>query len=394
MLFNSLEFPVFLLLVLTIHWSLKNLRHRNLFLLIASYFFYGWWSKIFLSLIIISSAVDYWCGLKLEICKLPRNRKLILAVSLVINLGILGTFKYLNFFVDNFEAFLTTVGFRPDWPTLNIILPVGISFYTFQTLSYTIDVYRRKIPACKSVVDFFLFVAFFPQLVAGPIERAVNLLPQIQNRRSFDENLAKIGLRHILWGFVLKSVLADNLAPIVDAAYGNIAQESALDLLLAAYFFAFQIYGDFAGYSHIAIGSAALLGIRLTQNFNSPYLALSVKEFWTRWHISLSSWFREYVYIFTLGGNRVSKYRHTLNILLTFLVSGFWHGANWTFIIWGLLHGIFYFLKKPFQKDHALACLGNFLVTFHLVCFGWIFFGPLPCNRQAKLSPGFSDSKT
>lgn len=374
MLFNSLSFPFFLLAILTVHWALTRNSHRNLFLILASYIFYGWWDYRFLSLIIISSAVDYVCGIELGKSDDPRKRKLILVVSLAVNLGILGAFKYLGFFAESLDALFRAAGLKADWPTLNIILPVGISFYTFQTLSYTIDVYRKKCPPCREFSTFFLFVSFFPQLVAGPIEKAVYLLPQFETNRRFDEALAKKGMRYILWGYFLKTVVADNLGPLINAAYGDPASHTGAELLLATYYFAFQIYGDFAGYSYIALGVAALFSINLRQNFRYPYLSTSMADFWSRWHISLSSWFKEYLYIFALGGNRVSKTRHALNVIATFTVSGFWHGANWTFIVWGLLNGLFYSFLKPFKSTGPIALLANWVITFHLICVGWVFF--------------------
>ena len=257
---------------------------------------------------------------------------------------------------------------------MHIILPVGISFYTFQTLSYTIDVYRGKCPVCRDPLTFFLFVAFFPQLVAGPIERARRLIPQLEASKTFNARNAEQGLRYILYGYFLKLVVADNLARIVDTVYRDPYAHSGWDLILATYSFAFQIYGDFAGYSYIAIGSAALFGINLCQNFRSPYFAMSIKEFWTRWHISLSTWFKDYVYIWALRGSRVTPLRRVCNVIATFTLSGLWHGANWTFLFWGLLNGSFYFLPAVFRQRHPICSLVNTLVTFNLICVGWIFF--------------------
>lgn len=374
MLFNSLVFPAFLFVVLTLHWSFQEARRRNLVLLFASYLFYGCWDYRFLSLILFSSFVDYWCGIGIGKSTSKAQRKRYLHISLAVNLGILGVFKYLGFFAGSAADFLRLLGFSPDWPTLHIILPVGISFYTFQTLSYTIDVYRNRCPVYRDKLSFFLFVAFFPQLVAGPIEKANHLLPQLAAARRFDASLAVAGLRFMLLGYLLKSVIADNMAPLVNAAYANPGSYGSLSLLFATWCFAFQIYGDFAGYSCIAIGVAALFGVRLRMNFNAPYLSQSVREFWRRWHISLSSWFAEYVYISLLGGNRIGKRRRLFNVVATFTMSGLWHGANWTFLFWGFLNGLMYFVRKPFSSEARLGALLNVVVCFHLTCFAWVFF--------------------
>ncbi len=374
MLFNSLIFPLFLFVVLTLHWFSSTLARRNRILLIASYIFYGWWDWRFLSLIVVSSLMDYACGLGLGRTDNLRHRRALLLTSLVANLGILALFKYFNFFMQNVTHVFTAMGLTPDWPTLNILLPVGISFYTFQTLSYTIDVYRGRCAVCEKLSDFMLFVAFFPQLVAGPIEKATHLLPELTRDRRFDPAMAVFGMRCILIGYLLKCVLADNMAAVVTAAYADPTLYAGPSLLFATYCFAFQIYGDFAGYSFIAIGVAALFGVRLNRNFDSPYISQSVKEFWGRWHISLSSWFSEYVYIALLGGNRVGRVRRVVNIMVTFVVSGLWHGANWTFVVWGMLNGGLYFLGKPFSSRAKLGAVMNVVVCFHLICLTWIFF--------------------
>jgi D-alanyl-lipoteichoic acid acyltransferase DltB (MBOAT superfamily) len=372
MLFNSLTFPIFLILVLAVYWSLNQQRPRNYLLLVASMIFYGWWDYRFLFLLFFSSGLDYWCAIKMT--DRPAHRRLFLGISLVCNLGILAAFKYFNFFSENLRQTLALLGIQADWPTLNVVLPVGISFYTFQALSYTIDVYRGKETACRDPLTYFLYITFFPQLVAGPIERSSAMLPQFRTHKTFDPDLATLGLRYMLWGFILKCVVADNLSPIVNCVYTASEHASAFELLFGTWCFAFQIYGDFAGYSYIAIGSAALLGIRLRQNFNLPYLAGSVREFWTRWHMSLTSWFRDYVYIGLLNGSRVGPIRYVCNILLTFGLSGLWHGANWTFIIWGLLNGVFYFVHLAEEKTSRWAAILRRIVTFHLVCLGWVFF--------------------
>lgn len=402
MLFNTLVFPIFLVLVLAVHWTLPRNRHRQIVLLLASYVFYGWWDWRFLSLLLVSSAVDFLAGRWMGGLSLERRRTRIaaLAISLIVNLSILGAFKYFGFFAESLGAVLRSLGLGADWPTLHLVLPVGISFYTFQTLSYTIDVYRGRCPVCRDPVAFFLFVAFFPQLVAGPIERGRDLVPQLAGRRSFDPALAASGVRCIVWGYFLKTVLADNLAVLVDGVYGEPAARTSLDLLVATYGFAFQIYGDFAGYSYIAIGTAALFGVRLSQNFRSPYLSRDVREFWTRWHMSLSRWFREYVYIWVLGGNRVSRRRRFVNVLLTFTLSGLWHGANWTFVLWGLLNGLFYHLPRPLRGDRPAASIASWFVAFHLVCLGWVFFRAPSIvdafrilGRIAAASPGLTTGR-
>jgi len=374
MLFNSLIYPAFLCFVVSIHWCLRAQRARNLLLLLASYVFYGWWDYRFLGLLWISSAVGYFAGLCLNKDIGPRARKTVLLLSLLCHLGLLVSFKYLGFFSDSLKSVLGTLGILADWPTLNVLLPVGISFYVFQAMGYTIDVYNTRSLVCRDPLRFFLFAGFFPQLLAGPIGRASHLLPQLESRRGFVESSFIRGLRYILWGYFLKSVVADNLSGIVDEVYGNLSAYSSSDLLLATYFFAFQIYGDFAGYSYIAIGTAALFGVELMQNFRSPYLSGSVRDFWQRWNISLSSWFKDYVYIFWLGGNRKSRPRQIFNVLSTFTLSGLWHGANWNFLVWGALNGGLYFVRQPFRRVNRLGSLLNGLVCFHLICLGWVFF--------------------
>ncbi len=323
MLFNSVEFFLFLPVVFCLYWSLAP-RAQNVLLLAASYLFYGSWDWRFLGLIILSSFTDYIAGEKIANGSRP---KAWLLLSLVVNLGALVVFKYLDFGIESLSELLMLFGVTPHLPTLRIVLPVGISFYTFQTLSYTIDIYFGKGKATNDPIAFFTFVAFFPQLVAGPIERATSLLPQFLTTRRFDASLAADGARQILYGMFLKVVIADNLAPIVDAAYGDPSNTSGLTLLLATYAFAFQIYGDFAGYSHIAIGCSRLFGVSLRRNFAYPYFSSNAREFWQRWHMSLSTWFRDYCYI-PLGGNRCSVLRSKFNVFVTFLLSGLWHGAG------------------------------------------------------------------
>ena len=380
MLFNSLEFMVFLPLVFLVYWTLSRTK-QNVFILAASYVFYGWWDWRFLGLIIFSSLVDFFVGKRLESNDDQLKRRYLLSISLITNLGLLGFFKYFNFFIDSFADLLHSVGLQANIPTLQIVLPVGISFYTFQTLSYTIDVYRRRMRPTDDLLQFMAFVSFFPQLVAGPIERAERLLGQFEVERKFDLVAAKDGSRQILWGFFKKVVIADGLAVHIEAAYSN-PDASALQLALATIFFAVQIYCDFSGYSDIALGVARLFGFKLMRNFAYPYYATSIGDFWQRWHISLSTWFRDYLYI-PLGGSRGGKLKRIRNIIITFTVSGFWHGANWTFVVWGFLHSLFYLpevllgdrVPKPESKlMRTLLLLVKGTVTFFAVCVAWVFF--------------------
>ncbi|WP_439481057.1 MBOAT family O-acyltransferase [Cyclobacterium plantarum] len=362
------------------------MKTQNAFILLASYVFYGWWDWRFLGLIAFSSVVDFICGLKIGEAQDTFKRKLYLGISLGVNLGLLGFFKYFNFFIDSTVQLINTMGFQANSYSLQLILPVGISFYTFQTMSYTIDIYRRQMVPTKDAVAFFAYVSFFPQLVAGPIERAANLLPQFFKKRAFDYNLAMDGMRQILWGLFMKVVIADNCAVFVNQAFRNPESQPASNLLIGAVFFSFQIYGDFGGYSNIAIGTGKLLGFKLMQNFAFPYFSRDIAEFWRRWHISLSTWFRDYVYI-PLGGSKGSKYQSLRNIFIIFLVSGFWHGANWTFILWGGIHAALFIPLYLFGMNRvnigvvsenkplpSFYELGQMAVTFSLVTVGWIFF--------------------
>ncbi len=388
MLFNSIDFAIFLPLVFAVYWLLKNhgLKWQNAFLLVSSYIFYGWWDWRFLSLIIFSSFVDYFLGLLIAKSDRPKRRKLFLILSLVVNLGFLGFFKYYNFFAQNFADAFTFFGQSIEPSRLNIILPVGISFYTFQTLSYTIDVYRKKLEPTKDVIAFFAFVSFFPQLVAGPIERATNLLPQFYKKREFNNNLAIDGLQQILWGLFKKIVIADNCAQYVNDIFNNHDIYSTPTLILGAVYFAFQIYCDFSGYSDIAIGTSKLFGFKLMTNFKYPYFSRDIAEFWRRWHISLSTWFRDYLYI-PLGGSRGNKWNALRNTIIVFVVSGFWHGANWTFIAWGALNALYFIPLLLLNKNRRF--LGNIsdnrilpslnealriLITFSIVTLAWVFF--------------------
>lgn len=388
MLFNSLDFAIFLPIVFIIYWFVlqRFLKAQNFFVVIASYVFYAWWDYRFLSLIIFSTLIDYSVGRFLDKTSNKTKRKLLLLSSIVVNIGLLGFFKYYNFFIDNFSKAFSFFGNDIQASSLDIILPVGISFYTFQTLSYTIDVYKQKLKPTKDIVAFAAFVSFFPQLVAGPIERATNLLPQFFSKRKFDYFKGVDGLRQILWGLFKKVVIADNCAIFVDLIFDNYQAYSGSTLLLGAVFFAFQIYGDFSGYSDIAIGTARLFGFDLKQNFAFPYFSRDIAEFWRRWHISLSTWFRDYVYI-PLGGSRVSKSKQLRNVMIIFLVSGFWHGANWTFIIWGLINALYFIpllLAKKNRTNMNVVAEGNVFpklkdifrmgVTFFITVLAWVFF--------------------
>jgi len=352
MLFNSIEFGIFLPIVFILYWFVfkKNIKARNIFLILISYVFYGWWDWRFLSLIIISSIIDYFVGIKITKSDNKKHQKLFLLLSIFVNLGFLGFFKYFNFFIDNFYDAFTILGTHFNKPSLTILLPVGISFYTFQTMSYSIDVYQRKLTPTKDIFAFFAYVSFFPQLVAGPIERAKNLLPQFYTKKTFDYPQAADGMRQILWGFFKKIVIADSAAIYVNNIFANYTDYSGSTLIIGGILFAFQIYGDFSGYSDIAIGTARLFGFNLMRNFAFPYFSRDIAEFWRRWHISLSSWFKDYVYI-PLGGSRGTKAKMIRNTFIIFIVSGFWHGANWTFVIWGTLNAI-YFLPLLLAKKN------------------------------------------
>ncbi len=388
MLFNSIDFAIFLPIVFILYWFITNrsLRLQNLLIVVASYVFYGWWDWRFLFLILISTIIDYSVGLGLKKEKKQTKRKVLLWTSVVVNIGFLGFFKYYNFFLDNFITAFSFFGMEIKASSLNIILPVGISFYTFQTLSYTIDVYKHKLEPTKDFVTFSAFVSFFPQLVAGPIERATNLLPQFYKKRTFDYSKAVDGTRQILWGLFKKVVIADNCGEFVNQIFGNSADLNGSTLVLGALFFAFQIYGDFSGYSDIAIGTARLFGFNLMRNFAFPYFSRDIAEFWRRWHISLSTWFRDYLYI-PLGGSRGSLRVKVRNVFIIFIVSGFWHGAKWTFIAWGALNAIYFLpllLKKSNRKNLDIVAeervfptfreLLSISVTFSLTVFAWIFF--------------------
>ena len=388
MLFNSIDFAVFLPIVFSLYWFVldRNLKLQNIFLVLASYLFYGWWDWRFLSLILFSTIIDYTVGQKLRTEEKQSKRKILLWLSITVNLGFLGFFKYYNFFLENFINAFSLFGMNVNANSLNIILPVGISFYTFQTLSYTIDIYKKKLEPTKDFIAFSAFVCFFPQLVAGPIERATNLLPQFYKKRIFEYHKAVDGMRQILWGLFKKIVIADNCAEFANMIFNNSAEMNGSTLFLGAIFFTFQIYGDFSGYSDIAIGTSRLFGFNLKQNFATPYFSRDIAEFWRRWHISLSTWFRDYLYI-PLGGSRGSTWMKIRNTFTIFLVSGFWHGANWTFIIWGALNALYFLplllLKRNRINTDIVAKQTNIpnineifsmMNTFILTILAWIFF--------------------
>ena len=387
MLFNSIDFAIFLPIVFILYWFVfKKISHQNLLIVLSSYIFYGWWDWRFLILIIFSTLLDFLIGIKLVEVKNLKKRKLLLWTSIVANLGFLFYFKYFNFFIDSFSDTFLFFGLEMKTHSLNIVLPVGISFYTFQTLSYTIDIYNQKLKPSKNLISFAAFVCFFPQLVAGPIERAKNLLPQFYKKREFNYTNSVNGMRQILWGLFKKMVIADNCAEYVNIIFNNSSDFSGSTLTLGAILFSFQIYGDFSGYSDIAIGTSRLFGFNLKQNFAFPYFSRDIAEFWRRWHISLSTWFRDYLYI-PLGGSRGSIQLKTRNVFIIFIVSGFWHGANWTYIVWGALNAIYFFpvlLKNKNRNNMLIVAQGrlfpeikdffSILKTFSFTVFAWIFF--------------------
>ncbi|MHA7943506.1 MBOAT family O-acyltransferase [Formosa sp. 3Alg 14/1] len=390
MIFNSLTYFVFLGIVFSLYWFVfkKHTKAQNILLLVASYTFYGWWDWRFLSLILLSTTVDYFIALSIDSTSDVKKRKLWLWLSVGFNLGLLGFFKYYNFFIDSWIDMFTFLGYemKNSW-TLRVILPVGISFYTFQTMSYSFDVYYKKLKPTRDYLSFAAFVSFFPQLVAGPIERASNLLSQILEPRVFNTAQMRAGLKLILWGLFKKIAIADSLSPIVDDIFVNYANYPASTLIMGVTLFSFQVYGDFSGYSDIAIGTAKLFGIELMSNFKFPQFARNVAEYWQRWHISLSTWFRHYVYI-PLGGSRGSQLKSVRNIAIIFLVSGLWHGANWTFVFWGAFHAlafipVYLMGRNAIYKDNVVAQnsifptiteLGQMVLTFAIVTFSRIFF--------------------
>jgi len=383
LLFNSLEFILFFIVVYGLYIVLRH-RYQNVLLLIASYFFYGWWDWRFLSLIAASTVIDYTCGLKIAAETSHWRRKMWLTVSVVSNLGMLGFFKYFNFFAENLDRVLGPLGLSADWPVVTILLPMGISFYTFQTMSYTIDIYRDKLQPTRNFLNFAVFVSYFPQLVAGPIERAKKLLPQIEQPRHIRYQQIRDGFRLILLGYLLKLVVAENMAPFTKDLFNSPGDDHGLNVLFGLYAAAFQIYGDFAGYTNIARGISKLMGIELMRNFNQPYFAVSPSDFWGRWHISLSTWLRDYLYI-PLGGNRGGKAMMYRNLMITMVLGGLWHGAALTFLVWGFFHGTILIVYRQFETpfsalirklqlpDFALHALAM-LFFFHLTCIGWLLF--------------------
>jgi alginate O-acetyltransferase complex protein AlgI len=388
MTFTTLTFLIFLAACFPLYWVFKNRTAQNALLVVASYIFYGWWDWRFCGLMLAASLLDYGVGLGLNRVKAPRKRKALLAIGLCGNLGMLGCFKYFNFFAENFRSLAAAFGWDAHPATLQVVLPVGISFYTFQTMSYSIDVYRGKLRATTRIIEYLAYVSFFPQLVAGPIERATNLLPQFFKERVFNHDRAVDGCRQILWGFFKKMVIADNLAPVVDPMFDNPASFTGGELAVATVCFAFQIYCDFSAYSDIAIGLARLFGFELMRNFALPYFSQSLGEFWRRWHISLTTWFRDYLYL-PLGGSRVRPTRRAFNVLITFLLSGIWHGASWNFVVWGALNGLGVLPetlatgRRTLRAEDvpggqplvpSLTTLVKMFLTFAFVCLGWVFF--------------------
>jgi alginate O-acetyltransferase complex protein AlgI len=387
--FNSITFFIFLFIFFIAYWGLfkNSIKKQNILILVASLVFYGWWDYRFLSLILLSTIIDFIAGKKIEAAKNQSTKKLFLNLSLVFNLAFLGFFKYFNFFIDSFSSLLIFFGFNVNISSLEIILPVGISFYTFQTMSYSIDVYNGKLKACNDFIVFGSYVTFFPQLVAGPIERATHLLPQFVQKRIFTYQNAVEGLRQVLWGLFKKMVVADNCAEYANIIFNSNQEYGGSTYFIGAILFSFQIYGDFSGYSDIAIGTSRMFGFNLMQNFKLPYFSSNIDEFWKRWHISLSTWFRDYVYI-PLGGNRVSFFKRIRNVMIVFLLSGLWHGANWTYIFWGFFHALLFLpllimkkneigLSKLTFKNHILTngmTIFNIVSTYLLVTLCWVFF--------------------
>lgn len=388
MLFNSLSFAVFLPIVFLLYWFVtnKSLKLQNILLLIASYYFYACWDWRFLFLLMFSTFLDYFTGLKISETNKIGIKKFWFWLSIIVNLGFLGVFKYYNFFALSFASFLQNFGLQVNVSTINVILPVGISFYTFHGLSYVIDIYKERISAERNFINYAVFVSFFPLLVAGPIERATHLLPQIKQERHFNYSMAVDGLRQILWGLVKKVIIADNCAEYANQIFNNTHLYSGSTLVMGALFFTFQIYGDFSGYSDIALGTAKLFGINLLRNFSYPYFSRDIAEFWRRWHISLSSWFRDYLYI-PLGGSKGGIWMKVRNTFIIFLLSGFWHGANWTFIVWGALNALYFMpllLTDNNRNNIEIVAQGKLLpslkefiaiiITFGLTVIAWIFF--------------------
>jgi alginate O-acetyltransferase complex protein AlgI len=395
MIFTQLVFFGFFLVTFLVHWALRGHRARKVWLLLCSFFFYGYWDYRFLALILFSTALDYWVGLLLERTQDERARRVLITCSLVANLGLLGFFKYYDFFVDSGLQLAHALGLPLEKPSLQVVLPVGISFFTFQTMSYTIDVYRRQLPARRSFLDFALFVAFFPQLVAGPIVRAADFLPQLDRTPRFADVDGRRALLLFALGYFKKACVADNIASAIDPLFANPVAHDAADRVLGAVLYSVQIYCDFSGYSDMAIATAALLGYRLVRNFDAPYLSRNVREFWQRWHISLSSWLRDYLYI-PLGGNRGGRLFMARNLMLTMLLGGLWHGANWTFVLWGFLHGVALIAHRVWQSARGPARaetlpgrVASWALTFAWVAFCFTIFR---CPDFATAAVYFSQS--
>ena len=385
--FISATYLIFLLVTYVFYWKLATREKQNVLLAVCSYIFYAWWDPRFCLLMLSSTLIDYWCAQKIDASE-GKDKQGYLIVSLVSNLCLLLFFKYFNFFQVSLVEAANSVGMQLEPLTLSIILPVGISFYTFQTISYSIDVYRGDLKPTKSLIDYIVYVSFFPQLVAGPIERGARMLPQVTSPREYRHEDVVMGLQRIVWGFFKKTAIASNLAPLVDNIFSDIPSQSGIEIWLGAFCFALQIYCDFSGYSDIAIGSARLFGIRLMNNFRCPYFSQSIREFWRRWHISLSTWFRDYVFI-PLGGSRGSGLRTSFNLFLVFVISGLWHGASWNFVIWGALHGFILIIEIQFEtKSHfkvtttpggetfipSLQTALRMLIVFAIVLVAWVFF--------------------
>ncbi len=388
MFFNSIAFAIFLPIVFFLYWFVfnKSKSTQNALLIIASYYFYSCWDWRFLFLLVFSTFLDYYTGIQIEKGQSQKSRNFWFWLSISVNLGFLGVFKYYNFFASSFAELLTSVGFKASPILLDVILPVGISFYTFHGLSYIIDIYFKRIKAEYNFVDYSLFVSYFPLLVAGPIERATHLLPQVKVKREFNYQTAKEGIYQIIWGLVKKVVIADTCAPYANAIFDNYTAMNSFSLIVGAIYFAFQIYGDFSGYSDIALGVSKLFGLDLLRNFNYPYFSRDIAEFWRRWHISLSSWFRDYLYI-PLGGSKGGLWMKIRNTFIIFVVSGFWHGANWTYIVWGFINAVYFLplllsnsnrnnmdtIHLKFNFD-SIKVFGSILYTFLLTCVAWVFF--------------------
>jgi D-alanyl-lipoteichoic acid acyltransferase DltB (MBOAT superfamily) len=388
MFFNSLAFAIFLPIVFFLYWFVfnKTKNTQNALLIIASYYFYSCWDWRFLFLLVFSTFLDYYTGIRIEKSSNDKGRKFWFWLSVSVNLGFLGIFKYYNFFSASFAQMLTSVGFKASPILLDVILPVGISFYTFHGLSYVIDIYYKRIKAEYNFVDYSLFVSYFPLLVAGPIERATHLLPEVKVKRTFDYNQAKEGICQIIWGLVKKVVIADTCATYANAIFDNYTSMNSFSLILGAIYFAFQIYGDFSGYSDMALGMSKLFGLELLRNFNYPYFSRDIAEFWRRWHISLTTWFRDYLYI-PLGGSKGSKSMQIRNVFIIFLVSGFWHGANWTYVTWGFINAMYFLPLLLLSRNRnnleavplewnfeSVGIIGRMVYTFSLTCIAWVFF--------------------